>query len=213
MTSCPPTALTQILISSCTTGLGSGIPRGLRHDHVEQCKRYATFSQASQLHSARPVSKCSCPVHALCQSCGWRCYDDQRHGHAFEGCGDHWLHPSRKYRYRHPHLAQQERQDRRGVHVCVSHTSEATEPAWQRQCLPIDAERLGFFLDDGAQNETPYVTLVAELAAKPPAKCRGNVVHGENPVHTSARHPRYSIRAYECTHKTWNVVRAAECDC
>ena len=67
-------------------------------------------------------------------------------------------------------------------------------------------------IKNGAQNETPYVTLVAELAAKPPAKCRGNVVHGENPVRTSARHPRYSIRAYECTHKTWNVIRAAECD-
>jgi hypothetical protein len=79
----------------------------------------------------------------------------------------------------------------------------------------IDAEMLDFFGGD-AQNDTPYVTLVAELAAKPSPKSPGNVVLGESPVRTSPRlekpHPRYSIRAYECTHKTWNVVPAADCD-
>ena len=80
----------------------------------------------------------------------------------------------------------------------------------------IDAEKLGFFPDDSAQNATPYVTLVAELAAKPPPKWWGNVDQGENPVRSSPRlpqpRPRYSIRAYECTHETWNVIRAHEVD-
>ena len=81
----------------------------------------------------------------------------------------------------------------------------------------IDAEKLGFFPHDGAQNATPYVTLIAELAAKPPATWQGNVNGNGNPVRASPRgakayHPRYSIRAYECTHETWNVVCAHECD-
>ena len=79
----------------------------------------------------------------------------------------------------------------------------------------IDAENLGFFPDESAQKATPYVTLVAELAAKPPPKWQGNVDPGESPLHSSARlpppHRRYSIRAYECTHETWNVIRAHEC--
>ncbi|KAN0074746.1 hypothetical protein V8E55_011795 [Tylopilus felleus] len=80
----------------------------------------------------------------------------------------------------------------------------------------IDAEKLGFFSADSAQNATPYVTLVAELAAKPPPEWQGNVDPGKSPIRSSARRPphleRYSIRAYECTHKTWNVIRAHECD-
>ncbi|KAN0074451.1 hypothetical protein V8E55_011863 [Tylopilus felleus] len=81
----------------------------------------------------------------------------------------------------------------------------------------IDAEKLGFFPHDATQNAIPYVTLIAELAAEPPAKWHGNVNGSGNPVRGSTRrakphHPRYSIRAYECTHETWNVVRANECD-
>jgi hypothetical protein len=81
----------------------------------------------------------------------------------------------------------------------------------------IDAENLGFFPDESAQKATPYVTLVAELAAKPPPEWQGNADSGKSPVRSSARRlsphlERYSIRAYECTHKTWNVIRANEFD-
>ncbi|KAI6002348.1 hypothetical protein EDC04DRAFT_2583821 [Pisolithus marmoratus] len=80
----------------------------------------------------------------------------------------------------------------------------------------IDEEVHGFFPNKaskgGRRATRPYVTLVAELGVDKPPKKTSFVVTGNDNERSSNEHPRYGIRAYTCTDRTWKVVRAAERD-
>ncbi|KAI6011427.1 hypothetical protein EDC04DRAFT_3145769 [Pisolithus marmoratus] len=80
----------------------------------------------------------------------------------------------------------------------------------------IDEEVHGFFPNKVSMGERratrPYVTLVAELGVDKPPKKTSFVVTGNDNERSSNEHPRYGIRAYTCTDRTWKVVRAAERD-
>ena len=81
----------------------------------------------------------------------------------------------------------------------------------------IDTKKLGFFPKNSV-DARPYVTLVAELGINEPPSGMAHVViseHGErssnrNSTQYKNERPRYGIRAYACTDKTWKVIAPEE---
>ncbi|KAH7890620.1 hypothetical protein F5I97DRAFT_1923094 [Phlebopus sp. FC_14] len=84
----------------------------------------------------------------------------------------------------------------------------------------IEEKRFGFFPKEETTELRPYVTLVVELGVNElPANVRSHVVIGGRGKRASSRllgrrapHPKYSIRAYGCTDKTWGVIPPEHCD-
>ncbi|KAH7890628.1 hypothetical protein F5I97DRAFT_59418 [Phlebopus sp. FC_14] len=84
----------------------------------------------------------------------------------------------------------------------------------------IEEKRFGFFPKEETTELRPYVTLVVELGVNElPANIRSHVVIGGRDKRASSRllerrapHPKYSIRAYGCTDKTWGVIPPEHCD-
>ena len=81
----------------------------------------------------------------------------------------------------------------------------------------IDAKDLGFFPKDSV-DARPYVMLVAELGVDKPRSRTAHVAisgHGERSSNRKStqyknERPRYGIRAYTCTDKTWKVIAHEE---